>query len=170
MKKLLAVLLTLCIMAGLAPATAETAPDTDALPRVGDVVYGFEATEIREFDVFGATLVLFEHQKTGAKLLYAANDDTDRAFQLTFLTRPLNDMGLPHVFEHATLYGSEKYPSKTLLFNMMYQTYNTYINAYTMDAMTSYPLASLSEAQLLKLADWYTDSCLHPCIMTDESI
>ena len=36
--------------------------------------------------------------------------------------------------------------------------------------MTCYPIASLSEAQLLKLADFYTDSCLHPNILTDESI
>ena len=102
--------------------------------------------------------------------MYIANDDTNRAFQLTFLTRPLNDMGLPHVFEHATMYGSEKYPSKTMFFNASYQTYNTYMNAYTTDAMTCYPVASLSEAQLLKLADFYTDLCLNPDIMTKESI
>ena len=170
MKRLFAVLLTLCLLAGVAPAFGETAPETDALPAAGDVVFGFEAKEIRPFETFGAELVLFEHQATGARLLYIANEDTNRAFQLTFLTRPLNDMGLPHVFEHATLYGSEKYPSKSLFFNASYQTYNTYMNAYTMDAMTGFPVASLSEAQLLRLADWYTDSCLHPNIMTDESI
>ena len=31
--------------------------------------------------------------------------------------------------------------------------------------MTTYPIASLSEAQLLKYADFYTDSCLHPLIL-----
>jgi len=114
--------------------------------------------------------VLFEHQKTGAKLMYVANGDTNRAFQLTFLTRPIDDTGLPHVFEHSTLSGSEKYPSASLFMNLSYQTYNTYMNAYTTDAMTCYPIASLSEAQLLKYADFYTDSCLHPNILTDESI
>ena len=170
MRRWIALLLAACMLGCVPAALGDAAPEKEAAPRTGDVVFGFEAKEIRDFGVFGATLTLFEHRQTGAKLLYIANDDTNRAFQLTFLTRPLNDMGLPHVFEHATLYGSEKYPSKTLLFNMMYQTYNTYINAYTTDAMTCYPLASLSEAQLLKLADWYTDSCLHPSIMTDESI
>jgi len=170
MRRLLAAILAICLMGCVPAALGETREKAESLPRVGDVIHGFEAKEIREFGAWGATLTLFEHQETGAKLIYAANEDTNRAFQLTFLTRPLNDMGLPHVFEHATLYGSEKYPSKTLLFNMMYQTYNTYINAYTTDAMTCYPVASLSEAQLLKLADWYTDSCLHPNIMTDESI
>ncbi len=179
MKKLLALLLALMLALGAVPALGEASADTSAdaaapeaaaLPAVGEVVHGFEVKEIRPFDMIGATLVLFEHQKTGGTLMYIANGDTNRAFQLSFKTRPQDDTGLPHVFEHATLYGSEKYPSKTLLFNAMYQTYNTYINAYTTDAMTSYPLGSLSEAQLLALADWYIDACFHPNIMTDEGI
>ena len=137
---------------------------------VGDVVRGFEVKEIRAFDMIGAQLVLFEHQKTGAQLLYIANEDTNRAFQLTFPTRPVDNTGLPHVFEHATLSGSSKYPSTGLWFNLAYQTYNTYMNAYTTDAMTSYPIASLSEKQLLRLADMYTDCCLHPLIMEREDI
>ncbi|MBQ8072156.1 MAG: insulinase family protein [Clostridia bacterium] len=171
MTRWIALLLALTLTLGVLPAFGEgAAEEAAALPAVGEVIHGFEVREIRDFPMIGARLVLFGHQKTGAKVMYVANDDTYRAFQLSFLTRPLDDTGLPHVFEHATLYGSEKYPSKTLLFNAMYQTYNTYINAYTTDAMTCYPLGSLSEDQLLRLADWYTNSCFHPNIMTDESI
>lgn len=172
MKKLISLLLALMLALGTVSALAEAAPADEAagLPQIGDVVYGFEAKEIREFPLIGAQLVLFEHQKTGAKLLYVAKDDTNRAFQLTFLTRPIDDTGLPHVFEHSTLSGSEKYPSTGLWFNLAYQTYNTYMNAYTTDAMTSYPIASLSEEQLLNYADFYTDSCLHPNVLNDESI
>ena len=172
MKKLLSLFLALAMLLSAVSALGDALPaDADSgIPAVGDVVEGFEVKEIREFGLIGADLVLFEHQKTGAKVLYVANDDTNRAFQLTFPTRMSNDKGLPHVFEHATLSGSEKYPSDDLWFNASMQTYNTYMNAYTTDAMTCYPIASLSEAQLLKLADFYTDSCLHPNIMTDESI
>ncbi|MBO4471096.1 MAG: insulinase family protein [Clostridia bacterium] len=174
MRKLLALFLALALMAGVLPALAEPAPalsdETAGLPAVGDVVEGFEVKEIRPFDMIGADLVLFEHQKTGAKLLYIANEDTNRAFQLTFPTRPVDNTGLPHVFEHSTLVGSAKYPSGDLWMNLAYQTYNTYINAYTTDAMTCYPLGSLSEAQLLALADFYIDSCLHPQVMEKESI
>ena len=141
-----------------------------AIPEVGDVVYGFECKEKRDFADIGATLCLFEHQKTGAQLMYIANDDTNRAFQLAFKTRPIDNTGMPHVFEHSTLSGSEKYPSKDLWFNAAYQTYNTFMNAYTTDIMTCYPIASLSEAQLLKYADFYTDCCYHPNIMKDKSI
>lgn len=103
-------------------------------------------------------------------MLWIANEDSNRVFQLTFRTRPSDDTGLPHVFEHATMFGSEKYPSKDLFFGLGYQTYQTYMNAYTTDACTGYPVASLSEKQLLALADFYVDSCFHPMIMTDESI
>ena len=144
--------------------------DPSVLPAVGDVVDGFTVTEIREFPLVGATIVVFEHNRTGAQLVYIANSDTDRAFDLTFHTRAIDNTGLPHVFEHSTLDGSEMYPSKALFFNLIYQTYNTYMNAMTGALYTTYPVASLSEAQLLKYADYYTDSCLHPLILTDESI
>ena len=129
MKKLLAFFLTLALLAGILPSLAETDPETVPLPAVGDVVEGFEVKEIRAFGMIGAQLVLFEHQKTGAKLLYIANEDTNRAFQLTFPTRPVDNTGLPHVFEHSTLSGSAKYPSTSLWMNLAYQTYNTYMNA-----------------------------------------
>ena len=174
MKKLLSLLLVLALFVSVLPAIAEPAPaDADeavGLPAVGDVVEGFEVKEIRPFEMVGADLVLFEHQKTGAKLLYIANEDTNRAFQLTFPTRPIDNTGLPHVFEHSTLSGSAKYPSTGLWFNLNYQSYQTYMNAYTMDAMTSYPVASLSEEQLLALADFYTDCCLHPIVKDREDI
>ena len=171
MKKLLSLLLAFVMLMSAASALAEALPaEIPALPQVGDVVNGFEALEIRDFPMVGAIVVLFEHQKTGAKLTYVANDDNNRAFQLSFLTRPIDNTGLPHVFEHSTLSGSEKYPSANLFMNLSYQTYNTYMNAYTVDAMTCYPIGSLSEEQLLKYADYYTDSCLHPNVMTNESI
>ena len=162
------------------PAVQEEAPaeevspepedSSDGLPKAGETIEGFTVVECRDFPLVGGTAVLFEHDKTGAKLLYIANSDTNRVYDLTFLTRAIDNTGLPHVFEHSTLDGSEKYPSKSLFFNLSYQTYNTYMNAYTQSLLTGYPVASLSEEQLLKYADYYTDSCLHPMILEDESI
>jgi len=162
---------------GETPAqTAETAPEeatvaeTSEPPAPGEEVYGFTLKEIRDFPLVGAQLYFFEHERTGAQLMYIANNDTNRVFDLTFFTRAIDNTGLPHVFEHSTLDGSAKYPSRALFFNLSYQTYNTYMNAMTMPLATTYPVASLSEAQLLKYADYYTDSCFNPTIMTDESI
>ena len=153
------------------PARAEEAKDTPAsLPQIGETRHGFVAEEIVPFPAAGADIVRFRHLATGAQLLYIANDDTNRFFDLTFLTEAVDSTGLPHIFEHATLGGSRKYPGKSFFFNLIYQTYNTFINAMTSDLMTTYPVASLSEKQLLALADVYTDSCLHPLVMEDESI
>ena len=102
MKRILSLFLVLALAVSTLPALAEPAPadaaEAAVLPDVGDVVEGFEVKEIRPFDVIGGTLVSFEHQKTGAKLLYIANEDTNRAFQLTFPTRPIDNTGLPHVY------------------------------------------------------------------------
>ena len=168
MKRILALLLILLI--SCMAAVAEDAVPDEGLPQVGEVVYGFEVKEVVSFPLLNSEVVYFLHQKTGAELLYLANEDTNRVFELTFKTPAESDKGVPHVFEHATLGGSEKYPSKDLFFNLSYQTYNTFMNAATYSHMTTYPVASLSEEQLLKYADFYTDSCFHPLIHTDESI
>ena len=153
------------------PATPALEEGTaSALPAVGDELDGFVVKEVSRLDLAGADLVLFEHEATGALVLYIANGDTNRTFDISFRTPVVDDTGLPHIFEHATLNGSEKYPSQALFFNLVYQTYNTYMNAGTYDVMTTYPVASLSEAQLFKYADFYTDSVFHPILMTDESI
>ena len=170
MKKTLCLVLALCLMLAAVPSAWAESADSAAAPQIGDVIYGFEAIDAREFPLIGAQVTLFEHQKTGAKLYYIANDDINRTFELVFKTDAIDDTGLPHVFEHSTLSGSEKYPSAALFFNLIYQTYQTFMNAFTYDRMTAYPVASLSEAQLLRFADFYIDSCFHPNIMTDESI
>ncbi len=166
MRKLLIPVLALLVLV-LALGTASA---NEALPAVGETVEGFVVKEIREFPLIDAQVVLFEHEKTGAQLMYIANDDVNHIFELAFRTQAIDNTGLPHVFEHATLDGSEKYPSKSLFFNLSYQTYNTYMNASTSLTYTCYPVGSFSEAQLLRLADFYTDSCFHPMLMTDESI
>ena len=148
----------------------EPPEEVSGLPAVGETVEGFTVTAVREFPIAGGSVYLFEHDRTGAQLMFIANNDTNRVFDLTFFTRAIDNTGLPHVFEHSTLDGSEKYPSKALFFNLSYQTYSTYMNAETMPLLTTYPVASLSEAQLLKYADFYTDSCLHPMVLEDEEI
>ena len=136
----------------------------------GEEIRGFSVVETGSFDLVGAQTVLLEHGKTGAQVLLVLNDDVNRAFELTFVTPPEDDTGMTHIFEHSTLSGSEKYPSEELFFNLIYQTYNTYMNASTYPNMTTYPVASLSEAQLLRYADLYVDSCLNPMVEREEAI
>ena len=168
MKRMLAMLIALAMALGLvAGAVAEEAA---ALPAVGDVVHGFEVVETRDYPLMDATILRFRHRQTGGEVYYIANDDTNRAFDLAFFTEPIDNTGLPHVFEHATIQGSEKYPGEQMYYNLNYQTYNTFLNAMTEKWFTAYPIASLSEAQLLKLAEFYTDACFNPIIMENERI
>ncbi len=170
MKRTIALLIALALTLGLLPAALAEAESAPALPQVGEVIHGFEVVELRDYPLMDATIVRFTHRQTGAELFYIANDDTNRAFDLTFFTEPIDNTGLPHVFEHATIQGSEKYPGEQMFFNLNYQTYNTFMNAYTGKWYTTFPLASLSEAQLLKLAEFYTDACFNPIIMENERI
>ena len=170
MKKLSTILIWLFVIASLFAHPVSERAEEKTLPEVGEKVSGFTVKDVGRFELIGADTVLYEHDKTGAQVLYLANEDTNRVFEITFRTPAENDTGVPHVFEHSTLDGSGKYPSKTLFFNLSFQTYNTYMNASTYSFMTTYPIASLSEEQLLKYADFYTDSCLNPVIYEDESI
>ena len=138
--------------------------------QVGEQVNGFTVTDTREFELIGADVITLRHDQTGAQVMLLMNEDTNRVFDITFRTVAEDNAGEAHVFEHATLDGSASYPSKELFFNLSSQTYNTYMNASTYPFMTTYPVASLSEAQLLKYADFYLDSCFNPMIYEDESI
>jgi len=170
MKKTIALLTVLALMLGLLPTALAEAGSASTLPQVGEVIHGFEVIETRDYPLMDAIILRFKHQQTGGEVYYIANDDTNRAFDLTFFTEPIDNTGLPHVFEHATIQGSKKYPGEQMFFNLNYQTYNTYLNALTGQWYTSYPIASLSEAQLLKLAEFYTDACFNPIIMENERI
>lgn len=138
------------------------------LPKKGNIIHGFRVAEISENKSYNADIVRFVHEKTGAELMYIANDDTNRAFDIAFRT-PAQDNGISHVFEHSTLGGSKKYPTE-LFFNVSSQTVNTYLNALTMQRVTTYPIASISDEQLFKLADYYLDGVFNPLILSDKTI
>lgn len=137
---------------------------------IGEVVEGFKVVSIDEVERWKSVNYGFEHVKTGAKLIYVDNDDINRSFQIAMRTPVDDEKGLPHVFEHATVSGSEKYPSGNLVYEMMDQSYMTFVSAFTDQLFTFYPIASLSEDQLFASMDFYLDSVFNPLIMTDENI
>ena len=165
-KKIISVMLSI----SMASCLGMTALAEDSLPAVGDEINGVIVTDIRDFELLGSELVTFEHEKTGAQIIYIDSDDINCAFNISFRTPPVDDTGLTHVFEHSALSGSEKYPSRTLAFNLMNQSYITYMNATTSTANTSYMISSLSDEQLYNLADYYLSGVFDTMIYTDPSI
>lgn len=160
--------LSLCLNAAPAVNAAETG--LKALPQVGQEISGFKTLEVDNMELIDSKTVLFEHEKTGAKLLFIQNKDTDRSFDITFKTPAFTDNGVNHVLEHITVSGSQKYPMKNVLFTVANQTYSTFINAFTSQNDTTYPVSSMSEEQLLKLTDVYLDCVYHPSVYTDKNI
>ena len=134
---------------------------------VGTEVAGFRLESADEIAAAHSTLFTWRHLATGAQLCHVANDDTNRSFTIAFRTPVTTDTGLPHVFEHAALGGSERYPDPNLVFSMMYGTYSTHMNAYTSTTHTAYQTASLSEDQLMANMDVFLDGVFHPALLTD---
>ncbi|MBQ8094646.1 MAG: insulinase family protein [Clostridia bacterium] len=164
MKKAFLIGLLFCLLA----LTGICEEEEYRLPEIGDVIHGFRLTAVDEIGLYHVTLYRYEHEKTGALLCHLANEDTNRAFTIGFHTPVMTDNGLPHVFEHAALGGSRKYPDPNLIYSMMYGTYSTYLNAYTSTTYTAFEASSLSEDQLLTDMDVFLSGVFHPVIMEDE--
>ncbi|MEN6316647.1 MAG: insulinase family protein [Clostridiaceae bacterium] len=173
MKKFFSLTLALILILGmclqLAPVNAAET-DLKPLPQTGEVISGFKAIEVGNMELIHSKTVLFEHEKTGAKLLYIQNKDIDRSFDISFKTPAVNDTGANHILEHISVSGSQKYPLKNVLFTIANQTYSTFINAFTSQTYTSYPVSSMSETQLLKLTDVYMDCVYNPSVYNDKNI
>lgn len=173
MKRLVSLSLAIVLLLGmiLSPTAAFAAEEELApLPQVGEVISGFKVTETGEIDLVNAKTVLFEHVKTGAKLYYIQNRDIEKSFTISFRTPAADDTGVNHIIEHATMHGSVKYPINDMLFLIANQTYSTFVNAMTSLAVTMYPVASMSEDQLLKLTDVYLDGVFNPLVYNDKNI
>lgn len=112
LRSLLSLMVCMAMLLSLTPAAlAESADAPSTEMAVGAVIHGFEVVENGEFALLNAKTTVLRHQKTGATVFFLINEDTNRAFDISFVTPLSDDKGIPHVFEHSTLDGSKKYPS-----------------------------------------------------------
>ena len=108
--------------------------------------------------------------RRGARLLYLACDDENKAFAIAFKTPPANSTGVFHILEHSVLDGSEKFPLKEPFVELIKGSMQTFLNAMTYPDKTVYPVASTNEQDLLNLMDVYMDAVLNPAIYTKRAI
>lgn len=144
------------------PKTAPVAHADELAP--GEVHAGFvveAAEEVPEVDGWAYVLT---HRATGARLLWLANADENRAFSIAFKTPPADDTGVFHILEHSVLDGSAKYPVKEPFVNLLKSSMQTFLNAMTFPDKTMYPVASTNVADLENLMDVYLDAVLDPNI------
>ncbi|MBV6393574.1 MAG: hypothetical protein KPEEDBHJ_02816 [Anaerolineales bacterium] len=112
---------------------------------------------------------LYEHKRTGARLLSVVNDDENKVFSINFRTPPKDSTGVAHILEHSVLGGSEKYPVKEPFVELVKGSLATFINAFTYPDKTCYPVASQNIKDFYNLIDVYMDAVLHPRI-TEQTL
>lgn len=132
--------------------------------KIGDIYNGFRLLKEKEVKETNSKVLLFLHERSGARLFYMENEDDNKVFSVTFRTPPNNSAGTPHILEHSVLCGSKKFPTKEPFVELIKGSMNTFLNAFTFGDKTMYPVASRNDKDFENLMDVYLDSVFHPNI------
>lgn len=84
-------------------------------PQPGESLHGFLLKRKKHVPELQLTAFQLEHDKTGAEYLHVARDDKNNVFSIGFKTNPPDHTGVPHILEHTTLCGSQKYVCRSAL-------------------------------------------------------
>lgn len=136
----------------------------------GAPISGFNVERAEEIPELDVTAYVLRHSGSGARLLYLASEDENKAFAIGFKTPPTDSTGVFHILEHSVLCGSAKFPVKEPFTDLIKSSMQTFLNAMTYPDKTVYPVASTNEQDLLNLMDVYMDAVLNPAIYTKPSI
>ena len=128
------------------------------------IYHGFKLVEEKDIKEINSKARIFEHEKSGAKLLSLENDDDNKVFTAGFRTPPTDSTGVPHIMEHSVLCGSRKFPIKDPFVELAKGSLNTFLNAMTYSDKTIYPVASKNDKDFLNLMDVYLDAVFYPNI------
>ena len=129
---------------------------------INAVYHGFKVLQAQFVDEISSQAYIMEHIKSGARLLYLANDDDNKVFSISFRTPPADDTGVAHILEHSSLCGSRKYPLKEPFVDLVKGSLNTFLNAMTFPDKTMYPVASRNDKDFHNLMDVYLDAVFYP--------
>ncbi|MCT4612272.1 MAG: insulinase family protein [Clostridia bacterium] len=137
---------------------------------IGKEYSGFKLKERNYYKYAKGYVNEFEHILSGARLMYIENDEINRCYMIGVPTPVENDKGIPHIIEHSTFLGSNKYDIKDIIFKLSRKLNATYLNAFTAQDHTVYPVASSDKDDFKKLFEVYTDIVLANNITIDENI
>ena len=129
---------------------------------LGDTSHNFTLEAKDYFSDYDITLLRFRHQRLGTVHYHIDCPDKNNAFAFNFTTLPDDDTGKPHILEHITLCGSEKYPVRDPFFNMLKRSLSTFMNAWTGPDFTSYPFSTTNETDFYNLLSVYAESTMKP--------
>ena len=113
---------------------------------------------------------VLRHKKSGARIAVLSNNDENKVFYIGFRTTPDDETGVPHIIEHTTLCGSEKFPVKDPFIELAKGSLNTFLNAMTYPDKTMYPIGSCNDQDFKNLMDVYMDAVFNPNITKYKEI
>ncbi|KAK7532118.1 Metalloenzyme, LuxS/M16 peptidase-like protein [Phyllosticta citribraziliensis] len=148
--------------------SASTVTNLKHYPAVGERIHGFTLKRAKHFPELELTALHLNHDKTGAEYLHVARDDSNNVFTIGFKTNPPDDTGVPHILEHTTLCGSEKYPVRDPFFKMLPRSLSNFMNAFTSSDYTSYPFATINQQDFKNLMSVYLDATLRPLLKASD--
>lgn len=136
----------------------------------GTTCHGFAVERCETVPELASDAYVLRHTVSGARLLYLACDDENKAFAIGFKTPPADSTGVFHILEHSVLCGSAKFPVKEPFVDLIKSSMQTFLNAMTYPDKTIYPIATTNEQDLYNLMDVYLDAVFNPAIYTKPTI
>lgn len=136
----------------------------------GTTYHGFAVERCETVPELDSDAYVLRHTVSGARLLYLACDDENKAFAIGFKTPPADSTGVFHILEHSVLCGSAKFPVKEPFVDLIKSSMQTFLNAMTYPDKTIYPVATTNEQDLYNLMDVYLDAVFNPAIYTKPTI
>lgn len=136
----------------------------------GTTCHGFTVERCETVPELDADAYVLRHTVSGARLLYLACNDENKAFAIGFKTPPADSTGVFHILEHSVLCGSAKFPVKEPFVDLIKSSMQTFLNAMTYPDKTIYPVATTNEQDLYNLMDVYLDAVFNPAIYTKPTI
>lgn len=136
-------------------------------PSPGDKIYGYTVQSVVPVPEFSLTAIHLQH-RTGAQHLHIDRDDSDNVFGVAFRTTPRDSTGVPHILEHLTLCGSDRYPVRDPFFKMMARSLATFMNAFTASDWTMYPFSTQNLQDYENLMSIYLDAVFHPRLLKQD--
>ncbi|KAK1770550.1 Metalloenzyme, LuxS/M16 peptidase-like protein [Phialemonium atrogriseum] len=149
-------------------AARRAVTELSQLPKPGEKLHGFTLLRTKHVPELELTALHLRHDKTGAEHLHISRDDSNNVFSIGFKTNPPDDTGVPHILEHTTLCGSEKYPIRDPFFKMLPRTLSNFMNAFTASDHTFYPFATTNAQDFKNLLSVYLDATLRPLLKESD--
>lgn len=138
--------------------------------KLNNVYHGFKLTEERKVNEIDSLARVFEHVKSGARLMHLENKDDNKVFSIAFRTTPHDSTGVPHIIEHTVLCGSKKFRTKDVFTDMAKSSLKTFINAMTYPDKTVYPISSRNNKDFFNLMEVYLDAVFYPNIYENHEL